>query len=206
MPVESNTAPEPDDIAALVQHAARGDSNAFTALYSLLAPRLHVWARHKLTRHLRRECEPEDLMQETWRRAHLALSGYDSKLGRFESWFFGVAKNVLLDMLRRAGRAAAIQLNEGHTSRVQRLAEAEDPITSLTKCIARNDDHRKLAKLIGGLPPEEQELVVLCGLERATCVEAAARLGASAEAVTKRWQRLRERLRGNPLFVRLIDK
>jgi RNA polymerase sigma factor (sigma-70 family) len=202
VPIES---PEPREVADLAKRAARGDLDAFATLYSRLAPRLHVWARHKLTRHLQRECEPEDLMQETWRRAHGALAHYDSALGHFDHWFFGVAKNVLLSFLRQAGRDATLQISEGRTSHEQQLAEAQDPITSLTKCVARDDDMRKLADLIATLPPDEQELIVLCGLERASAADAAKRLGSNAETVTKRWQRLRERLRHNAKFARLFE-
>ena len=48
------------------------------------------------------------------------------------------------------------------------------------------------------LGSEERDLIVLCGLEGLPLQDVAARLGLGLEAVTKRWQRLRERLSTGP--------
>jgi hypothetical protein len=47
-------------------------------------------------------------------------------------------------------------------------------------------------------------LVIHCGLEGVPCTLAATRLGLGAEAATKRWQRLRSRLRTSA-FAELIE-
>ncbi len=51
---------------------------------------------------------------------------------------------------------------------------------------------------------EDQQIVVWCGLEGMACSDAAVQLGLSTDAVIKRWQRLRQRLRERPWAQALL--
>ena len=54
------------------------------------------------------------------------------------------------------------------------------------------------------LAMDERNLVLYCGLEGYSCAQAAARLGISPEAATKRWQKLRERMRESGALRALV--
>lgn len=178
---------------------------AFQALYDDLAPALHAWAEHRMRPMLHRACEAEDLVQEVWHRAVKALPGFDPGRFTFRAWVFGVAKHTLLHVLRQAGRQAHIVGADGHTTHMQGLAEVPEAITSLTKRVARDEGVALFRQLLAELPSEEQELALYCGLEGAACTTVATRLGLGVEATTKRWQRLRARLRAKPNIARLMD-
>ena len=70
-----------------------------------------------------------------------------------------------------------------------------ESITRLSQRVAREEGVVRLLDHLGTLDPDDQELVSCCGLEGATCAEAARRLGIGEAAAIKRWQRLRARLR-----------
>jgi RNA polymerase sigma factor (sigma-70 family) len=62
----------------------------------------------------------------------------------------------------------------------------------------RDENLAAFDRVLQGMPNAERDLILLCGLEGLPLQEVAARLGLGVEAVTKRWQRLRERLATGP--------
>jgi RNA polymerase sigma-70 factor (ECF subfamily) len=128
--------------------------------------------------------EAEDILQETYLRAHLALS--DARFeGRAQAstWLYRVAVNASLDALRRRRRwarflgafprapAASAERSEAHAM----LAEAAELLTSL--------------------PPEQVAALVLTQVEGLSNAEAAELLGCSEGAVEQRLIRARAALR-----------
>ncbi len=78
--------------------AARTDASAFRAFYERYAERVHVY-------HLRRTQERDaayDLTAETFARAWLARGRFrDRRGGSAAPWLFAIARNVLVDSVRR---------------------------------------------------------------------------------------------------------
>src|SRR5215831_14790811 len=78
--------------------AARTDASAFRAFYERYAERVHGY-------HLRRTREPDaahDLTAETFARAWFARGRFrDRREGSAGPWLFGIARNVLVDSVRR---------------------------------------------------------------------------------------------------------
>jgi DNA-directed RNA polymerase specialized sigma24 family protein len=65
----------------------------------------------------------------------------------------------------------------------------------VSRAVARDEDLRRCVERLRALDEDERAVVIYCGLEGLTAPEASAFLGASPDAVAKRWQRLRSRLR-----------
>ena len=182
--------------------AGRGE---FTELYCGLAPALHVWAALRLRPQLRAFCDLEDLLQEVWCRAYAIRDRFDPDEVAFRPWLFRVAKNVLLEVVRKARYASQVKHPEGRTTRLFTLEAVADQVTSVTRRVARDDSLREFHGRIDALPEDERELVLHLGLEGLGYDEVARRLDLNREAVKKRWQRLRARLEGQGVPDTLLE-
>ncbi len=91
----------PDQLAALVVTAARGDEDAWRELVDRFAPRVFGL--------IRAQCRDEDLAEEitqsTFCTIAAKLRDYE-EVGRFESWLMRIAMNRLRDEMRRRARQA----------------------------------------------------------------------------------------------------
>jgi RNA polymerase sigma-70 factor (ECF subfamily) len=92
----------------------------------------------------------EDLSAETFERAWVGRSGYQSKLGLRSQWIFGIARRVAADHFRR--RKAAMQLNaSGPIANEQSAEEASE----------QRAEFARLSELLRRLRARERELVAL---------------------------------------------
>jgi RNA polymerase sigma factor (sigma-70 family) len=173
------------------QEAAR----QFTARYETVAAPLCVWAMRHVNRTLRSRIEVDDVLQETWLRALRLRERFEGPDSAFRSWIFAIAKNLLLEVQRSVGRLRRVQIGEGRTTGMHTLDEVSASVTALSRRLVRDEGIRRFHEHLEALPREDQDLVSFCGLEGATCADAARKLGIGVEAAHKRWQRLRSRLR-----------
>jgi RNA polymerase sigma factor (sigma-70 family) len=158
-----------------------------------MSPRLLVWVRLRLGSHVR--TEPEDVVQEVWCRVLDRFHAFDPASRSFEGWVFNIAKFILLETVRRSRIHERVRLTEGRSSMVRILHEVPESITTMTHKVARREGMQEFTHALSQLEPDDQKLYVLCGLENRKHADVAAQLGIGKEAVTKRWQRLRVRLR-----------
>ncbi|MGE3172077.1 MAG: RNA polymerase sigma factor [Planctomycetota bacterium] len=166
----------------------------FTARYEQLAPALYLWSLRHCSRTVQSRIEVDDVLQETWLRAFRLRERFTGDAAAFRSWIFAIAKNLLLEVQRSARRLLRVQIDDGRTTNVLALEQATAQVTALTQRLVRDDGVRRFRAHIDALPREDQDLVTWCGLEGATCADAARKLGIGVEAAHKRWQRLRQRL------------
>jgi len=186
--------------AWLARAVQRGDLASFEELYARVAPALHTWASLRAPRGV----DPGDIVGETWLRALRSLQSHESGDHGFRAWIFGVAKNVLLQTLRRLPRENA-RGDVGDASATRRtLEDYPEAITSISARLARDDAMSEFLERARRFDPVDRELLVHCGLEGSICEVAATRLGISSEAATKRWQRLRAELRTSPWVQELL--
>lgn len=128
--------------------------------------------------------EAEDILQETYLRAHVALCS-----GRFDgraeqaTWVYRIAVNAALDVIRRRER------HSGLLARFPRHP-AQTP--------ERTEAHAVLAEtaaLLATLPEDQLAALVLTQVEELSNAEAAQALGCSEGAVEQRLIRARSTLR-----------
>jgi RNA polymerase sigma-70 factor (ECF subfamily) len=136
--------------------------------------------------------EPEDLLQEVWLRAFENLAQYDPARASFRSWIFGIAKNVAYEAWRR-GASSPLPASAGSTGSALEAWPAVS--TSIRSRMTRDESVERLMQELDGFDPVDRMLVVHCGMEEVPSTIVATRLGMGQEAIAKRWQRLRERLR-----------
>ena len=177
---------------ALVGKARRGDREAFTELYAHLAPSLHAWASLRLSPGLRTRIEPEDLLHEVWWRALDAFGSFDPEKGSFRTWLFTIATRVLMNTFRRAGTAQRIGLAGAGG---QAASQVPASVTDVSQRVVRDSLIEEVVSAIRKMEDADQAVFLHCGLEGLSAPSAATLIGQSAEAVKKRWQRLREKLR-----------
>ncbi|NOT30071.1 MAG: sigma-70 family RNA polymerase sigma factor [Planctomycetes bacterium] len=150
--------------------------------------RLSAW----FERETRNAADAEDLVQETFVRVHERLDTLVDAAS-VRAWVGRIARNVLVDHLRRRGRAGEPLPAEGAPLQDERdeLAErADDPDPSLERTVAS-----WLEDFLAELEPEDAAALRWVDLEGRTQAELAARTGLSLSGAKSRVQRAREKLR-----------
>lgn len=168
--------------------AALGRFDDFRSLYEDLAPSLYAWARLRMGS---ASLDPDDLLQEVWIRALQHGAEFDPAKGSFRGWIFGIAKHVFLEALRRR----PVRRDATQASAAMALDAWPDVATSIRSRLARDESVQRLVDHVATIDDLDRKVLLHCGLEDMPCTLAAVRLGIGVEAVTKRWQRLRARLR-----------
>jgi RNA polymerase sigma factor (sigma-70 family) len=181
--------PNERDPTRALSLAALGQFEDFRSLYEALAPSLYAWARLRTGA---MALDPDDLLQEVWIRALQSGAQFDPAKGSFRAWIFGIAKHAYLEALRQKPvRRDPTHLGGGAAA----LDAWPDVATSIRSRLARDESVQKLLADVATIDETDRRILVHCGLEDMPCTLAAVRLGLNAELVTKRWQRLRARLR-----------
>jgi RNA polymerase sigma factor (sigma-70 family) len=147
---------------------------------------------------MRARLEPQDLLQEVWLRGLKGYARIDARETSFRPWIFKIGKNVMLEALRALRTENAAQPGWSPTTKMVALDGVPQSVTSFTQKLAREDTVREFLVQAGELEEEDRMLLIHCGLEAETCAEASVKLGLSEEAASKRWQRLKARLRERP--------
>ncbi len=162
---------------------------SFAALYTECAPTLVAWASLRVRRALRGFIDPEDLVQEVCCRAYERFHTFDPSRGAFRRWVFGVANNVLREILASAARPGAKPAHLDVSSR-DLLDQLPDDVTSVSRRFARDEGLRGFVTKLDELDDDDRMLLIYRGLEGLGHSETAEVLGVTRDAVEKRWQRL----------------
>lgn len=177
----------------------------FRVQYAEIAPALFAWARARIRPELRVWIEPSDVVQEVWCRAWRAHAELELQHTVFRAWIFGVAKNVLLEVLRKSRSPAFRAGASGTTTRLLALGGVPDEVTAVSVRLGRDEQLTRFAAWLDGLEESDRELVVHCGLEGRSHGEVAELLELSRDAAAKRWQRLCQRLEAERLPRELLS-
>ena len=144
-------------------------------------PRLYNFFRYRIGDN----SVAEDLTAQTFERAWRARHQYQSDVGGFSQWLFGIARNLAIDHLRR------------RTPMIHPLDDAMNVASgfSVESIIEANQNNDQLHQIVQELAPDEQELLALkygAGLTNRTI---AALTGESESNVGTRLHRIVKKLR-----------
>ncbi len=172
----TTTSADPD--AVLVTWAQQ-NRQAFTALYDRYVAGVYGYCLN----HLGEPEAAEDATSQTFLKALAALPSY-REAGRFRSWLFAIAHNVILDAIR----------GERYTASLDTALTLRDPATPLEERAIAALDGAWLDAAIARLPADDRHVLELrrAGLSGR---EIAAVLGISHEAAKKRQLRAIDRIR-----------
>src|SRR6201989_3556127 len=149
--------------------AISGDSAAYHRLLKAVTPVLRAGARRGLARAGQPVDQSEDIVQD------ILLAG-DPKphpgdtAAPFAPWLFAVARNKLIDALRRRGRRVFVNIDDF----AETLADAPKAETA---------SPMEVAKELNALPARQREVLQSIAVESASIKETAAKLAMSEGAV-----------------------
>lgn len=180
---------------------ASGDLAHFNVLYERLAPSLYTWAELRIGPKLRTWLDPGDLVQEVWFRAVRSIADLDSETISFRYWVFRIAKNALLEALRKS-ESPGPGAWQGASDALDQVPES---VTGVSRRLARSEELERFRSWVEALEEPERELVIHIGLEGMGHAQVGVRLGLEHKTVTKRWERLRRRLGEQGDLLEMLD-
>lgn len=134
----------------LIAQVARGDTAAYEMLYdrycsAVMGLALKITGDRSLA---------EEVVQETfwrvWRKADL----FQTQRGAFTSWFFGITRNLSIDVLRR--QKTQIQPVE-ETEQI--LEQAVDTTSDVPEAAWRREKHQQMQAAIATLPNDQRTVI-----------------------------------------------
>jgi RNA polymerase sigma factor (sigma-70 family) len=183
------------DTTAQIRAAVQGQAPAVAALVERFGPWLLFQARHRLRGALQTVCDPADLVHDVW----VAVL---PRLPRLE---LAAARSPRAVMLAYLGRALVRRLRDlcRHRLRTRRvLGSTASELTQLARTISDAVERLHLQErrallhaALARLSPEDQQIIVLRGIEQHAYAHLAALLGCTENTAMARYRRACSRLR-----------
>jgi RNA polymerase sigma-70 factor, ECF subfamily len=150
-----------DEWTDLMRSAISGDDAAYDRLLKAVTPVLRAGARRGLARAGQPLNQSEDIVQDILLAVHLKRHTWDVN-APFAPWLFAIARNKLIDQLRR---------------REKRFAE------TLSEPVEERASPSELAAQLESLPARQREVLQSIAVENASIRETAAKFSMSEGAV-----------------------
>ena len=173
----------------LIAQVARGDTAAYEMLYDRYSS-AGMGLALKITGD---QALAEEVVQETfwrvWRKADL----FQNQRGAFTSWFFGITRNLSIDMLRR-------QRSQGQPAdqAEQVIEQTPDPSPSVPETVWLRSKHEQMRAAVETLPKEQRYVIEMAYFRGMTRQEIASATGEPLGTIHTRarlaLQKLREEL------------
>ena len=165
-------------------------STETTEIWSQMQERLLSYVRRQMpTIH-----DAEDIVQEVFVRIHANLDGVKDTQS-VTAWVYQITRNVVADFYRqRATSAEAMARLAQQTEQPAPSAPGEEAEGDIVRR-AYEDFSRCLEPMLGELPDQYRQAVILTELEGMTQKDAAERLGLSVSGMKSRVQRGRGKLK-----------
>ena len=100
-----------DEWTGLMRSAIAGDNAAYHRLLKVVTPVLRAAARRGLARAGQPVDQSEDIVQDILLAVHLKRHTWDTN-APFAPWLFAIARNKLIDQLRRRGRRVFVDIDD----------------------------------------------------------------------------------------------
>ena len=100
-----------DEWTGLMRSAMAGDDAAYHRLLKAVTPVLRAAARRGLARAGQPVDQSEDIVQDILLAVHLKRHTWDSE-APFAPWLFAIARNKLIDALRKRGRRVFVNIDD----------------------------------------------------------------------------------------------
>ena len=158
-----------DEWTDLMRSAIGGDSAAYHRLLKSVTPVLRAAARRGLARAGPAVDQAEDIVQDILLAVHLKRHTWDAN-APFAPWLFAIARNKLIDTLRRRGRRVFVNIDDfAETIPSEPVAETLPP--------------GDLVIHLEGLPPRQRDVLQSIAVDSASIKATAAKFSMSEGAV-----------------------
>jgi RNA polymerase sigma-70 factor, ECF subfamily len=162
---------------ALVARVAQRDARAFEVLYRRYGREVYVLAAH-LVGPARGEEVVQEVFTALWRHSRR----YDPGRAPFRPWFMTLARNRVIDELRRCRAERLLVLDPVDDL----LAGATDPSADVVEQVTRRAEGDGVVRALGSLPAEQRRVLVLAYFGGLTHAAIAESLGWPLGTVKKR--------------------
>jgi RNA polymerase sigma-70 factor (ECF subfamily) len=162
-----------DDLDRLLARVARGDQQAFEAVYDQLARPVYG----VILRVLRDQAQSEEVTQEVLLEVWRTASRFDASRGTAATWVLTIAHRRAIDRVRSVAAAA---------DREQRVPDASVPHDEVADAVEASLDRERVQRCLGGLSDVQRESITLAYYGGYTYRQVAALLGVTLAAVKTR--------------------
>jgi RNA polymerase sigma-70 factor (ECF subfamily) len=162
----------PDD---LLRRVARGDENAFSQLYEMLAPRVFGLARRVLRDPAQAEEVAQEALVEVWRSA----ARFDPAKGSATSWVLTITHRRAVDRVRSAQAGA-------DRERRAVAASGETPYDDVVEAVTANLEQQQVRRCLKGLTGLQREAITLAYYDGFTYREVAEKLDTALPTIKTR--------------------
>ena len=158
-----------DEWTVLMRSAISGDSAAYQRLLKAVTPVLRAAARRGLARAGQPLDQSEDIVQDVLLAVHLKRHTWDAN-APFAPWLFAIARNKLIDWLRRRGRRVFVDIDD-FAEILPGEPVVETPAAS------------EVALQLQSLPARQREVLQSIAVDSSSIKDTAAKFGMSEGAV-----------------------
>jgi RNA polymerase sigma-70 factor (ECF subfamily) len=158
-----------DEWTGLMRSAIAGDNAAYHRLLRAITPVLRAAARRGLARAGQPVDQSEDIVQDTLLAVHLKRHTWDAN-APLAPWLFAIARNKLIDALRRRGRRIFVSVDDFAESLADQPPEETASAT-------------EVAAHLNALPVRQREVLQSIAVESASIKDTAAKFSMSEGAV-----------------------
>jgi RNA polymerase sigma-70 factor (ECF subfamily) len=158
-----------DEWTGLMRSAMAGDGAAYHRLLKAITPALRAATRRGLARAGQSVDQAEDIVQEILLAVHLKRHTWDMD-APLAPWLFAIARNKLIDALRRRGRRVFVNIDDfSETLSEEPKAETASPA--------------EVAARLKTLPTRQREVLQSIAVESASIKDTARKFAMSEGAV-----------------------
>lgn len=191
---------DPISIADLLPRAVAGEAAALQALLARYREFVRLLVRSRCGGQLRKRLDSSDLIQETLLQAARHIHQFHGRgEEEWRAWLGRIAEREVIRQLRRhlgaERRAVQREQEPGADSGGSRLGQWFRTHSSPSAAAMRHERALQLTTVLGKLPEDYREVLILRHLEGLPFQEIAERLGRSAGAVRVLWTRALQKLR-----------
>jgi RNA polymerase sigma-70 factor (ECF subfamily) len=158
-----------DEWTGLMRQALAGDGAAYHRLLKAVTPVLRAAARRGLARAGQPIDQSEDIVQDILLAVHLKRHTWDAD-APFAPWLFAIARNKLIDTLRRRGRRIFVNVDD--------FAE-----TLADQPVAQTASASEVAAQLQTLPARQRDVLQAIAVDSTSIKDTAAKFSMSEGAV-----------------------